>query len=34
MEARVLVTDRMTPIRIEGRPVHQIGLPYHWGPNG
>jgi len=34
IEARVLVTDRMTPLKVEGRTVHQIGLPYHWGPNG
>ncbi len=31
IEARVLVTDRMTPLIIAGRTVHQIGLPYHWG---
>ncbi|CAG7572473.1 Formate dehydrogenase 2 subunit alpha (cytochrome c-553) [Barrientosiimonas humi] len=31
IEARVLVTDRMTPLRINGRAVHQVGLPYHWG---
>jgi formate dehydrogenase major subunit len=34
VEARVMVTDRMTPLGIEGRTVHQIGLPYHWGANG
>ncbi|MFE9243021.1 formate dehydrogenase [Nocardiopsis sp. NPDC006938] len=34
IEARVLVTDRMRPLRVQGRPVHQIGMPYHWGPNG
>ncbi|MEU3270000.1 formate dehydrogenase [Saccharomonospora sp. NPDC006951] len=34
IEARVLVTDRMTPLRVHGRIVEQIGLPYHWGPNG
>jgi formate dehydrogenase major subunit len=34
VEARVLVTDRMTPLRVQGRTVHQIGMPYHWGPNG
>jgi formate dehydrogenase major subunit len=34
IEARVVVTDRMTPLRIDGRVVHQIGMPYHWGPNG
>ncbi|MGN6406024.1 formate dehydrogenase [Sinomonas sp.] len=34
IEARVLVTDRMKPLRVQGRTVHQIGMPYHWGPNG
>ncbi len=34
IEARVLVTDRMTPLQIEGRTIHQIGMPYHWGANG
>jgi formate dehydrogenase major subunit len=34
VEARVLVTDRMAPLRVQGRTIHQIGLPYHWGPNG
>ena len=31
VEARVFVTDRMTPLRIEDRVVHQIWMPYHWG---
>ncbi|PRY52912.1 formate dehydrogenase major subunit [Knoellia remsis] len=31
IEARVLVTDRMTPLTVGGRTVHQVGLPYHWG---
>jgi formate dehydrogenase major subunit len=31
IEARVLVTERMTPLIINGQIVHQIGLPYHWG---
>lgn len=31
VEARVLVTERMTPLLIEGQTIHQIGLPYHWG---
>jgi formate dehydrogenase major subunit len=30
IEARVLVTKRMTPLRVAGRTVHQIGMPYHW----
>ncbi len=31
IEAKVLVTERMTPLSIGGHTVHQIGLPYHWG---
>ncbi len=31
IEARVLVTERMVPLLIDGRQIHQIGLPYHWG---
>jgi formate dehydrogenase major subunit len=34
IEARVLVTDRMPSLKVAGRVVHQVGLPYHWGPNG
>ncbi len=34
IEARVLVTERITPLRVQGRVVHQVGLPYHWGENG
>ena len=34
IEGRVLVTDRLTPLRVEGRTVHQVWLPYHWGSGG
>ncbi|HEY6032411.1 MAG TPA: molybdopterin dinucleotide binding domain-containing protein, partial [Gaiellaceae bacterium] len=34
IEARVLVTDRMRPVVVDGRPLHQVGLPYHWGSRG
>ncbi len=34
IEARVLVTERITPLRVHGRTLHQVGLPWHWGPNG
>lgn len=34
IEARVLVTDRMRPVKIKGRVQHQVGLPYHWGSRG
>jgi formate dehydrogenase major subunit len=31
VEARVLITNRLRPLRIAGKTVHQVGLPYHWG---
>ena len=34
IEARALVTNRVQPLRVEGRTVHTVGLPYHWGPSG
>ena len=34
IEARVLVTDRIPPIEVQGRRTHQVGLPYHWGTRG
>lgn len=34
VEARVMVTARLKPLTVHGRTVHQIGLPFHWGPNG
>jgi formate dehydrogenase major subunit len=34
VEGRVMVTSRLTPLRVEGRAVHQVWLPYHWGAGG
>jgi formate dehydrogenase major subunit len=34
IEARVLVTHRLAPLRIDGRTIHQVGLPFHWGRHG
>jgi len=34
IHARVLITRRMRPMWIDGRRVHQVGLPYHWGYKG
>ena len=34
IEARVLVTERIRPLQVEGQVVHQVGLPYHFGRNG
>ncbi len=34
LECRVLVTERLRPLKLNGTWVHQIGLPYHWGVTG
>jgi formate dehydrogenase major subunit len=34
IEARVLVTERIPSLRVGGRVLHTIGLPYHWGCRG
>jgi formate dehydrogenase major subunit len=28
------VTERMRPLVVDGRTVHQVGVPYHWGGKG
>ena len=28
------MTPRIRPLRIDGRTVHQVGIPYHWGYRG
>jgi formate dehydrogenase major subunit len=34
VRAKALVTRRMRPLRIDGRTVHQVGMPWHWGYEG
>lgn len=34
IEARALVTERMRPLRIANRVIHQIAVPWHWGYSG
>ncbi len=34
VEGRALVTRRMRPLTIDGRIVHQVALPFHWGSAG
>jgi formate dehydrogenase major subunit len=34
IEARVMVTDRIPSLDVQGRRVHQVGVPYHWGYGG
>jgi formate dehydrogenase major subunit len=34
ISARALVSSRIRPVLINGRPVHLVGMPYHWGWKG
>jgi formate dehydrogenase major subunit len=34
VRARALVTRRIRPLSVEGRTVHQVALPFHWGSAG
>jgi formate dehydrogenase major subunit len=34
IETRALVTPRLKPVFIDGRPVHTVGMPIHWGYSG
>jgi formate dehydrogenase major subunit len=34
IRAKALVTRRMRPLRVDGRVIHQVGMPYHWGFQG
>jgi formate dehydrogenase major subunit len=34
IEARVMVTERIKPLRAEDRVIHQVGVPYHWAGSG
>ena len=32
--AKAMVTNRLKPFKIDGKTVHQIGVPWHWGWKG
>jgi formate dehydrogenase major subunit len=34
VRAKALVTRRLRPFTIDGKTVHQIGMPWHWGYEG
>ena len=34
IEARAKVTERMRPLLVNGRTLHQIAIPWHWGYSG
>jgi formate dehydrogenase major subunit len=33
-ESRALVTERLQPLQVDGRTIHQIGMPWHFGYGG
>ena len=34
IRAKALVTRRMQPFKIDGKVIHQVGMPWHWGYEG
>ena len=34
VRAKALVTRRLRPLQIDGRTVHHVGMPWHWGYEG
>jgi formate dehydrogenase major subunit len=34
IEARAKVSERIKPLRVDGRQLHQVALPWHWGFSG
>jgi formate dehydrogenase major subunit len=34
IKAKALVTRRLRPLRINGKTIHQVGMPWHWGYQG
>jgi formate dehydrogenase major subunit len=34
VRAKALVTRRMRPLQVDGRTLHQVGMPWHWGYEG
>ena len=34
IRAKALVTRRMRPFTIDGKVIHQVGMPWHWGYEG
>ena len=34
VRVKALVTRRLRPLQVDGRTVHQVGVPWHWGYEG
>jgi formate dehydrogenase major subunit len=34
VKANALVTRRIRPFKVQGKVIHHVGLPWHWGYKG
>jgi formate dehydrogenase major subunit len=34
IHVKAMVTNRLKPFKVDGKTIHQIGVPWHWGYNG
>ena len=34
IRAKALVTRRLRPLQVDGKTIHQVGMPWHWGWEG
>jgi formate dehydrogenase major subunit len=34
VRAKALVTRRLRPLQVDGKTIHQVGMPWHWGYEG
>jgi formate dehydrogenase major subunit len=34
VRAKALVTRRLRPLQIDGKTIHHVGMPWHWGYEG
>jgi formate dehydrogenase major subunit len=34
IHVKAMVTNRLKPFKLDGKTIHQIGVPWHWGYNG
>jgi len=34
IHVKAMVTSRFKPLIVDGKTIHQIGVPWHWGYNG
>ena len=34
IRAKALVTRRLRPLQVNGKTIHHVGMPWHWGYEG